>query len=172
MSGAVAAGIGASVAVGVFAIFGVLLFMCLRRRRQRRSSIQQTQLIQPHDPSTPTTAMTQNTPHTLNEPFSPGNREPLPPGYPSIISPVTPRAELYHSDNFASEMASNGKLGDGHPLSIHERAGIPMRHELPSDNEIRPVLPTSPTSVYSSSPISRQNTRGENLKPAGLSFVR
>jgi hypothetical protein len=67
----------------------------------------------------------------------------------------------------AAELGSHGKLGNGHPLERHEQAGLPMRHELPSDNEIRRVGLVSPLSpIQDTSPMSPM--REEVYRPAPL----
>lgn len=99
-----------------------------------------------------------------------------PPTYPSTIStPVTTSEQFQQHyqppqssiilEATPMEMGSNGKLGGGHPLTEQSRAGLPMRHELPTDNEIRPVgtmSPLSPTAVQDLPPIKPLNYRKAN----------
>ena len=143
LSGAATGGIGAGVAIGALAIIGIILFVCLRRKR-RRKEVKSTPFSSPQ--------MDQASARAWVGSSHPGN-DPAPPFYTSTTSstPMT-RAEPFHESSMA-ELGSNGKAGSGLPLSDNARHGLPMRHELPSDNEIRPVGIVSPLSpIHDTSP--------------------
>lgn len=143
LSGAATGGIGAGVAIGALAIIGIILFVCLRRK-SRRKEVKSTPFSSPQ--------MDQASARAWVGSSHPGN-DPAPPFYPSTTSstPMT-RAEPFHESSIA-ELGSSAKAGSGHPLSDNARHGLPMRHELPSDNEIRPLGIVSPLSpIHDTSP--------------------
>jgi len=179
LSGAAAGGIGAGVAVTVLAVIGLLAFLCRRRRKRTidgKKLSSQSLNSPPQSYHTPMAHVSPVQPAHVSwaSPSAQMAYDP-PPFYPTAAAATstTTSTPMTQQESFAAmstaEMGSHGKLGNGHPLEAQEQAGLPMRHELPTDNELRPAGIVSPLSpIQDASPMSPM--REENSRPAPLNI--